>query len=135
MDNWTVKEGTVFTVTIGGTSEASVLATEGESAAFVYGDPDKLTLTAFALDKDIGGGYTAKVGTFNLTTPVSVINLIVAGYDSSGRLVNAVIQENSVIQGEYKEWSVSLPANSRVSLVKAFIWDANMIPLIEALSR
>ena len=36
VDSWTVKDGTGFIVTIGGTSDASVLATEGETATFVY---------------------------------------------------------------------------------------------------
>lgn len=56
-EGWTVKEGTVFTVTVGNTSDGEVLAEEGVSRAFTYGEAgegqDDSEMAAEGLDKVI----------------------------------------------------------------------------------
>jgi len=124
---WTVKAGTVFTVTVGGTSDSAILAENGVTGTFIYGIPFNVTA--------IDGEFVAT--TVNDSASESIgFSLFIAVYSETGKLVSIettdiiTVAPGNIISYIFENIK---PAGYPADYVfKAFCWDADFIPLFDA---
>ena len=111
------------------TAATRVYATDAvpTTATTLYGQ-----LVEIAIDV-VDGEVIARVDTINKTTGSVKGQLIIAFYDTAGRLIEVEreVQDTTVAAGESISISLSIPLVDGAATVKVFLWDADSyIPLV-----